>query len=363
VNPFNEQLLEEFRGERVRVRSPAFDAPVRGYLRVPHFDDGAVLLHGATRLPTDDGDRGEHLGTVLVRRVDAIAAVGRADDGRGAIVQEVAPGALVPNRYAARTYDDTDLEAFARDVTANEAPFSFPKAYLSDRGVELLGGHKRTRAAVRAGLDAIPVRLYDVDDFAALRHFAADHVPVDEGEAGEERRGRGYYDRAELRRSLAAMLEDWSAERLREVPGLDHWLDELGWDVSGFELVDPHTDWLDVSPGPVSDDEASDEDVRRAVPDGGRPTAPDGGRRTVPDTRDERDREPALDTDDRWVVDPTDLILLSAAFTTLAASGVLFDAVVPDWGAPVASTVAIVLLGVAVLLHQGRLDVPGGDAA
>jgi hypothetical protein len=62
VNPFNEQLLEEFRGERVRARSPAFDAPVRGYLRVPHFDDGAVL-HGATSLPADDGDPGEHLGT------------------------------------------------------------------------------------------------------------------------------------------------------------------------------------------------------------------------------------------------------------------------------------------------------------
>jgi hypothetical protein len=70
-----------------------------------------------------------------------------------------------------------------------------------------------------------------------------------------------------------------------------------------------------------------------------------------------------VDADDRRTVDPTDLILLSAACTTLAASGVIFDAVVPDWGAPVASTVAIVLLGVAILLHQGRLAVPGGERA
>jgi hypothetical protein len=140
-NPFHEAADDMLVGQRVRVRTS--QAIYEGWLAIREYNDTAVLLRN------DDRD-GEHVGEVIVH-----------------------------------------------DITAIERCESGPP--VDDGQFEIVSGHRRCHAARQAGIETLPVRVADLDDWAATRTFLDEHVPAGPDEAANAADTHsGFYEAAEL---------------------------------------------------------------------------------------------------------------------------------------------------------------------
>lgn len=212
MNPYHQELDDTFRGEYVRVT--AGDRTYEGYARIFNFNDGGVILHGAMR-------DGEHVGSVELPDYDMIEHADAPE------LMDIPVEALRDSPYSARQYRDADIDEYARDLRMRGAMYSFPTARpVGETEYELIGGHRRTEAARRAGFETIPVRVITLSDWDALQRFVDEHIPLSETEltdASDEERGR--YTEDEITRSLEAMQQRWDTDQLREIPALDVWLE------------------------------------------------------------------------------------------------------------------------------------------
>jgi hypothetical protein len=91
---------------------------------------------------------------------------------------------------------------------------------LSNGAYETVGGHNRVEAARRAGLDKLPVRVLELNDWAAARRFVDEHIPI---EGGDE---RNMYGQDGIDYALTQLREEWPDERLRELTPLVPYLEE-----------------------------------------------------------------------------------------------------------------------------------------
>lgn len=221
MNAYTDELERSFRGHHVQVHSG--ERTYEGYVRVFNFNEETVILHGATR-------EGEDIGSVVISGYDTIERTSAP------MLTDVPVSDIEESPYAVREYDDPKLASYVRTLRDRGALFTFPTARETNDGYELLGGHKRTVAARRAGFETIPVRLIDASDWEALRWFVDEHIPLDDGEYKDgSEKNRSWYSKGELRKTLNQMQAEWDDAQLRRIPQLKHWLDRFAEDADSTE--------------------------------------------------------------------------------------------------------------------------------
>ena len=207
-DPFYYQLDEEYRGTLVRVHTDEYT--YEGWCRMFHYNQHAILLYDVKR------NDGEEVGPVTINEPETIERI-----ETGAPIREIPVSAIRPSPYNAREYDTPDHKTFVKDTRDRGHLLTFPAVRpTSDSGYETVGGHKRMEAARRAGLDDVPVRVLDLDDWEATRKFVDEHIPVERGDE------RNMYSQEEIDQALTELLSRWDSDRLRELTPLVPYLEE-----------------------------------------------------------------------------------------------------------------------------------------
>ncbi|WP_273836944.1 ParB/RepB/Spo0J family partition protein [Halococcus sp. PRR34] len=207
-DPFYYQLDQDYRGTRVRVHTADFT--YEGWCRMFHYDQHAVLLYDVERVD------GEEVGPVTVNEPETIERI-----EPGGPIHEIDVDAIQPSPYNAREYDTPDHQEFVKETRDRGHLLTFPAVRpLSDGEYETVGGHKRMEAARRAGLDELPVRVLDLDDWEAARRFVDEHIPV---QGASE---RNMYGQEGIDHALAQLREKWADKRLRDLTPLKPYLEE-----------------------------------------------------------------------------------------------------------------------------------------
>lgn len=226
-NPFNNEIDKRFRGSLVIVEKD--DTLYTGTCRIIDYNRKGVLLTGGVEGGVKEyrNADGRERAIVHVDEYDTITTV-----DAGVEWVRLSPTVLDENPYNVRSYDDDDMNTYARTIRDRGGLFTFPTAVRhGEDSYHLIGGHKRTEAATRANLHTIPVRVVKVDEAMALQLFCDEHVPMTRGELEGSDDGhsgrRGWYSECEISLSIDAMLEDFPAGFLRTYPQLDYWMDEL----------------------------------------------------------------------------------------------------------------------------------------
>jgi hypothetical protein len=207
-DPFYHQLDQDYRGTHVRVHTDNFT--YEGWCRMFHYDQHAVLLYDVER------DDGEEVGPVTVNEPETIERI-----EAGGPIREIPVDAIRPSPYDAREYDTPDHQEFVKETRDRGHLLTFPAVRpLSNGEYETVGGHKRMEAARRAGLNELPVRVLDLDDWEAARRFVDEHIPV---QGANE---RNMYGQESIDHALAQLREEWADDRLRELTPLKPYLEE-----------------------------------------------------------------------------------------------------------------------------------------
>jgi len=157
-------------------------------------------------------------------------------------------------------------------LTRDRGALRFPLVRPSDGGFEIVSGHRRTEAARRAGLDAIPVRVAEMTDWEATTIFLDEHVPTERAELNDSVMDHTpWYKPVHLDALVEELQEDWPEDRLREHPALRWYLDNayLGSGDDG----DAETD---ASGANDADEDSGDTDADDAVGAEGGAEEPDG---------------------------------------------------------------------------------------
>lgn len=214
-NPFQDQIDDEFRGRRVRVQSPT--GVYEGWLQIRGYNDRAALLFDAER-------DGEHVGTVVVNEITAYERVG----GDGPTVERVAVESIVPSPYSQRTFETANFRQYVREIRERGHLTSFPVVRpRADGQFELVSGHRRFEAARSAGLEAVPVRIVEMDDWEATVAFVDEHVPSGERELRNAPDTYSeWYPPEKLEALMDRLREDWSEQQLRQHRTIDWYLDQ-----------------------------------------------------------------------------------------------------------------------------------------
>jgi hypothetical protein len=220
-NPFHEDLDDTFRGVRVRVHTASHT--YEGWGGRWHYNDHAFVIYDAER------DDGEQVGAVTVlhqpETVERVEPHGR--------IEEVPIEAIAPSPYDARSYDDADHEQFVKLTRERGHLLTFPTVRPlvdeereadhdndQDPAYEVVAGHRRFNTARQAGLDVIPVRVVDLDAWAAVERFVDDHIPI---EGSDE---RYMYSQQAIDHALARLRGEWPDEKLRKIGPLAPYLKE-----------------------------------------------------------------------------------------------------------------------------------------
>ena len=185
----------------------------------------AVTLQRARGVVYDaEREDGEHVGAVTIHEPETVERIESMDP-----IREVRLVDIAPSPYTARTMDDADHEKFVKLTRERGHLLTYPTvrsvaedepAHEHDCAYEVVAGHRRFDTARKAGLDAITVRVADLDSWEAVERFVDDHVPI---QGGDE---RYMYGQEEIDQMLARLREEWADDRLRELAPLAPYLEE-----------------------------------------------------------------------------------------------------------------------------------------
>ena len=207
-DPLYYQLDQDYRGTLVRVHTA--DSTYTEWCRMFHYSQHAVLLYDVTR------DDGEEVGPVTISEPETIERIETDDQ-----ILEIPVEAIRPSPYSAREFDTPDHQEFVKQTRERGHLLTFPAVRrVSDGEFETVSGHKRMEAARRAGLEELPVRLLELDDWGAARRFVDEHISI---EGGDE---RNMYGQQGIDHALAPLREEWPDDRLRELTPLVPYLEE-----------------------------------------------------------------------------------------------------------------------------------------
>jgi hypothetical protein len=141
-------------------------------------------------------------------------------------IEEVRVADIAPSPYTYRSMDDTDHQRFIKETRERGHLLTYPTVRRvgddehHDRLYEVVAGHRRFETVRRAGLETVAVRVADLDAWEAVKRFVDDHVPIEDGNE------RHMYGQEEIDQMLAALREEWSDDRLREIGVLAPYLEE-----------------------------------------------------------------------------------------------------------------------------------------
>ena len=214
-NPFHEDLDDTFRGVRVRVHTD--EHTYEGWCGRWHYNEHGVIVYDAER------DDGEQMGAVTLSNPEVVERLSPTDP-----IEEVRVADIAPSPYTYRSMDDPDHQKFIKLTRERGHLLTYPTVRRvagdeqrdHNREYEVVAGHRRFATAQQAGLDTITARIADLDAWEAVERFVDDHVAI---QGGDERH---MYGQEEIDRMLARLREDWSDDRLREIPVLTPYIEE-----------------------------------------------------------------------------------------------------------------------------------------
>jgi hypothetical protein len=217
-NPYLDELNNTFRGTRVRVHAGGHT--YEGWARVWEFSDQSIILYDAVR------DDGEQLGGVTLRNPTIVERLTPT-----APIETVPLDTIVESPYSTRTFGDDDQREFVKLTRQRGHLLTFPtvrplddETWTTEDGTpadyEIAVGHRRVDTARRAGLETLPVRIRDLDDWEAVQWFVDDHIPIPE--ANES----GMYTQSEIDRAIPKLRERWPDEKLLTLDPLAPFLRE-----------------------------------------------------------------------------------------------------------------------------------------
>lgn len=232
-NPFHYAVDDVLRLERVRVVT-LDGTEYQGILDRRHHNEGDLLLRGARR-------NDEDVGATWVRKP---VRVEQLDPERVKIVDV---DEVEPAPYHCRTFEVATNPQYVQQVRERGHVGSLPVVRETGHGLEIVAGHKRFWVAGVAGLDAIPARIVEWDDWRAVVYYALDHLPELDDETTWA--------------TLQRFVDEWG-ERAHEIPGV---AEEL--DVRDAELVDGRLQETDAGAGPLTEEDVQDEEVPEGADD------------------------------------------------------------------------------------------------
>lgn len=158
VNPFNKRLDWSFRGKRAVVIDDR--AVYCGWVSRIHHQNSSVILHDATIITGDI-----EVGSVYLRSVDNLIVIEPQMK-----IEYVELDKLKPSPHHGLHFEAKDdiIRMAYRDKWAG----SFP---IVRDNYEIINGHKRLYAAVKAGLTHHPVEIIEVTDKQAEELFRIAH--------------------------------------------------------------------------------------------------------------------------------------------------------------------------------------------
>lgn len=219
-NPFHHAVDDTLRLERVRVVT-LDGTEYEGVLDRRHHNEGDLLLRGAYR-------GGEHVGAVWARKP---VTVEQQDPERIEFVRVDEPE---PSPFHCREFRYEDNAAYVRQISERAHVGSFPIVREADPR-EIVAGHKRFWVAGVAGLDAIPARIVEWDDWRAAVYYALDHLPDLDDETSWETVQRFVEEWGDRAREIAPVAAELDARDVEIVNGR---LQEAGADADGSADVD-----------------------------------------------------------------------------------------------------------------------------
>jgi len=245
-----QKSVRKLRGRKVRVVANDGREFIGWLERVSN--GGHLVLRDA-----EDVDARDRVDPAHIRAVKSV--VGVEPDGR---VERIAVDEIAPAPYHARKFDRSENRKYIEEVRNDGWTGSFPVVRPTTDGLEVVEGHKRLWVAEQAGLKDHPVRIVDVDDWAAARRFAADHLP-DERHIQDDGTADGYYGADEIAEAVATLVDCWGDRALD--------LERVAWNVDRLGLeVGRRTGWTEDELEREEDaadvqDESDDAEVEEAV--------------------------------------------------------------------------------------------------
>lgn len=172
-NPFNDHLDWAVKGKEVRVHTS--HRVYEGWAEILHHQRGSIILHDAVvKRRIDAGlSEGEDVGSVFIRTPEQVEVIRPKKR-----IEQVELAFIVDSPFYDADFEATDHHT--RMAYRNQYTGGFPVARIIHREnepehYELINGHKRVAAARRAGMDAHPVEVIDVDDATAKELVALAH--------------------------------------------------------------------------------------------------------------------------------------------------------------------------------------------
>lgn len=224
-NPFTQSLDPNLRGRYVRVVSN--DGQVlEGWLERMHHHDRHVVLRDAV-----DVDRDEELGAAMISHADVIEVLEAPSR-----IERVALDDVEPAPYHEREITLDGNRQYVDQVRDRGFVGSFPVVRPIHGAFEIVEGHKRIWACRQAGLEAHPMEIVDVDEWAAARRFVADHLPDERHVHEDGSTANGWYGAEPITQAIAGLIDRWGAQALE--------LDRVAFNVDRLDLdvdeLSPH---------------------------------------------------------------------------------------------------------------------------
>lgn len=212
LGSFAPYFKNSFIGRYVRVCGD--DHSYKGWCFMVDTDSSSVLLYDAER------DDGKQFSDVFVSNASAIECLSGEKQIRTVDIELVRP-----SPYSVREYDDTHVRGYSRWFRSWGHLVNFPEVrpiHHEEYEYEIVSGHRRLKAAKKAGFDELQVQIVDVDEWEATRQFVDEHIPLP---YERDKDGHGYYSDEDIEATLEIMLERWPSEELRKLDALEPYLE------------------------------------------------------------------------------------------------------------------------------------------
>ena len=208
----DDQVKKELSGTKVRTVTAENDYV--GWVKEWDTETRSLILYDAVQ----DGD--ERRDVVVV---NTPLSIERLSNDRRIDVVETAR--IEPSRYSARDHDVFVYHELTRAASERGHLLSYPIVRSEvDGSYELISGHSRVRIASKAGLDEIPVRIVNIDDWEATVRFVREHYPLPENRDDPAQK---YYSDEEIQESFEKIQSDWKTQKLAELEELSPEISEL----------------------------------------------------------------------------------------------------------------------------------------
>lgn len=145
-------------------------------------------------------------------------------------IRQVSTESIRDNPYNVRSewrrhLPELDQEFIKEFGTLHGAPLA---RRTGEHEYEVVDGHGRVALMEALDMDPLPIHVFNMSDWEAIEYWAKNHFPPADDPGSDVDRAQNYFDDEEQAAAISRLREDWSDERLREIPRLAEAIDRLG---------------------------------------------------------------------------------------------------------------------------------------